>query len=82
MLRADRLLIRPGTKMAAPSGSVLELTLAEGSGIVSRAGGGGDLAGVASGTVTVNFTHAAAVRGPKTSTCNRYPECFLYLMEF
>ena len=47
--------------MAAPSGGVQQLTLADSSAIVRLGSGGGPLAGKASGSVTVNFTQALAV---------------------
>ncbi|XP_037077054.1 uncharacterized protein LOC119098233 [Pollicipes pollicipes] len=59
-VRGSQLLIRPGDKMAPPSGP-LTLTLAEGSAIVSRGVGSGPLAGRATGSVSVSFAEAMAV---------------------
>ncbi|XP_043218409.1 uncharacterized protein LOC122379895 [Amphibalanus amphitrite] len=57
-VRSNQLLIRLGSKMAAPVSGSVELTLAEGGDIVQLGSGGGELASRASGSVTVNFTQA------------------------
>ena len=61
-MRGSQLLVRLGSKMAAPSSGSVDLTLADTSAIVRLGSGGDSLAGRASGSVTVNFTQAMTVR--------------------